>query len=260
MKLLVDGFTTKIARGHQELAVLVYPSAINLPSSTPRLLSRHPADRRHRLKTHWCRLSPGRRAPLALVHLRCGDTYQSLATAFGIGVAIVYRYIGEAVDVLASLAPTLKQGVDAVAIKAFVILDGILLSSDRLAADRPYFLGKHKKYGMNVQVITDPFGRLLWASPALRGALLDIKAARTHGIIDALTVAGIRCWADKGYREHAAPSESSTGAAGSSSPSARRPSTSRTRRSALSASSPWPPSDRPRRPRTGGTASIKGMK
>jgi hypothetical protein len=40
---------------------------------------------------------------------------------------------------------------------------------------------------MNVQVITDPAGRLLWASPALPGAVHDIKAARTHGIIDALS-------------------------------------------------------------------------
>jgi hypothetical protein len=36
--------------------------------------------------------------------------------------------------------------------------------------------------------------------PALPGAVHDIKAARTHGIIDALTTAGVRCWADKGYQ------------------------------------------------------------
>jgi hypothetical protein len=53
---------------------------------------------------------------------------------------------------------------------------------------------------MNVQVIADPLGRLLWASPALPGAVHDIKAARTHGIIDALAEAGVRCWADKGYQ------------------------------------------------------------
>lgn len=53
---------------------------------------------------------------------------------------------------------------------------------------------------MNVQVITDPFGRLLWASPALPGAVHDVKAARTHGIVDALTTAGVRCFADKGYQ------------------------------------------------------------
>jgi hypothetical protein len=28
----------------------------------------------------------------------------------------------------------------------------------------------------------------------------DIKAARTHGIIDALTKAGLACWVDKGYQ------------------------------------------------------------
>jgi hypothetical protein len=53
---------------------------------------------------------------------------------------------------------------------------------------------------MNVQVLTDPFGRLLWASAALPGAVHDIKAARTHGIIDALAEAGLVCYGDKGYQ------------------------------------------------------------
>ena len=81
-----------------------------------------------------------------------------------------------------------------------MILDGTLLPIDRIAADRPFYSGKHKKHGMNVQVITDPFGRLLWASPALPGAIHDIKAARTHDIPAALAEAGIRCWADKAYQ------------------------------------------------------------
>ncbi|MFX4291946.1 transposase family protein, partial [Streptomyces bohaiensis] len=41
---------------------------------------------------------------------------------------------------------------------------------------------------------------LLWASPALPGAVHDVRAAREHGIVDALTEVGIACWADKGYR------------------------------------------------------------
>jgi hypothetical protein len=49
---------------------------------------------------------------------------------------------------------------------------------------------------MNVQVLTDPFGRLLWASPAPPGSTHDLTAARTHGIVDALTEAGRKCWAD----------------------------------------------------------------
>jgi hypothetical protein len=44
---------------------------------------------------------------------------------------------------------------------------------------------------MNLQVSTNPAGRLLRASPALPGAIHDIRAARTHGIIDALTDAGV---------------------------------------------------------------------
>ncbi len=49
---------------------------------------------------------------------------------------------------------------------------------------------------MNVQVLADPSGRLLWASPALPGAVHDVRAAREYGIIAALTDAGITCWAD----------------------------------------------------------------
>lgn len=39
---------------------------------------------------------------------------------------------------------------------------------------------------MNVQVIADPSGRLLWASPALPGAVHDVRAARENGIVNAL--------------------------------------------------------------------------
>ncbi|MCP2252754.1 DDE superfamily endonuclease [Prauserella aidingensis] len=53
---------------------------------------------------------------------------------------------------------------------------------------------------MNVQVIADPAGRLIWASPALPGARHDMGAARQHGLIDALTTAGIRVAADSAYR------------------------------------------------------------
>lgn len=85
--------------------------------------------------------------------------------------------------------------------KALVILDGTLLPIDRIAADTPYYSGKHKRHRINVQVLTDPFGRLLWASPARRGSTHDLTAARQHlGIFDALAAAGLKCWADKAYQ------------------------------------------------------------
>lgn len=39
---------------------------------------------------------------------------------------------------------------------AFLILEGALLPIDRIAADTPYYSGKHMRHGMNDQVLTDP--------------------------------------------------------------------------------------------------------
>jgi hypothetical protein len=139
-----------------------------------------------------------------LAHLRKGETYTDLALGFGIGTTTVFRYIREALDVLAALAPTLHHAITVSAGKAFVILDGTLLSIDRVAMssgrDRPYYSGKHKRHGVNVQVLADPAGRLIWASGALPGARHDMGAAREHGLLDALTDSGVQVIADSGYR------------------------------------------------------------
>lgn len=180
--------------------MLVYPSGVDVSSSALRFLSAKLRQRRRELGTRWRRLSVGRQALLTLAHLRNGHPYAQLAAGFGIGTTTAYRYVTEAVEVLAALAPTLTEAVRTASSKAFVLLDGTLLPIDRIAADRPYYSGKHKKHGMNVQVLTDPFGRLLWASPALPGAVHDVRAAREHGIVAALAEADIMCWADKGYR------------------------------------------------------------
>ncbi|MFF4764692.1 IS5 family transposase [Streptomyces sp. NPDC001292] len=180
--------------------MLVYPSGVDVSGAALRFLSARLREHRRALGTRWRRLSAGRQALLVLAHLRGGHTYAQLAAGFGVGTTTVYRYITEAVELLAALAPTLAEAVKAASMRAFVILDGTLLPIDRIAADRPFYSGKHKKHGMNVQVLADPAGRLLWASPALPGAVHDIRAARENGIIDALTEANINCWADKGYR------------------------------------------------------------
>ncbi|RGA06045.1 IS5/IS1182 family transposase [Microbispora triticiradicis] len=71
----------------------------------------------------------------------------------------------------------------------------------RLATgQKPYYSGKHKRHGMNVQALADPAGRLVWASPALPGAVHDLSAARIVGLIDALTANGVLTFADKGYQ------------------------------------------------------------
>ena len=50
-----------------------------------------------------------------------------------------------------------------------------------------------------VQVLIDPVGRLAWDSPALLGAVHDLTAARTYGVVAAPTTAVVAVFADKGY-------------------------------------------------------------
>jgi hypothetical protein len=65
-----------------------------------------PCDRRA-IGSCWRRLDPGRQALLVLAHLPNGDTYARLAAGFGVGLATVWRYVREAVDLLAAHAPSL---------------------------------------------------------------------------------------------------------------------------------------------------------
>ena len=110
--------------------------------------------------------------------------------------------MNETVELLAARAPKLRQAVrDAKkAGHAYVILDGTLIPIDRVAADRPFYSGKHKKHGMNLQVIASPDGDILWVSGALPGSVHDKKAEWIWGVLDELEAAGLVTLADKGYQ------------------------------------------------------------
>ena len=183
--------------------MLLYPSGMSV--STRALSTLSDVLRRHRREraTRWRRLSAGRQALLVIAYLRKGETYADLACGFAVGTSTVYRYVREALELLAAMAPTLEQAIAVAARKAFVILDGTLLRIDRvgMASDynRGFYSGKHKCHGLNVQVIADPVGRLVWISPVLPGARHDMGAAREHSIIDALN-AEITTIADTAYQ------------------------------------------------------------
>jgi DDE superfamily endonuclease len=137
---------------------------------------------------------------LTLAHLRNGDTLARLAVGFAVSISTVWRYLREAVDLLAAIAQDLAQAAARAARLAYAIIDGTLIAIDRVADQKPYYSGKHKRHGVNVQVLADPAGRLVWASPALPAAVHDLTAARTHGLIDALTRANVMTFADKAYQ------------------------------------------------------------
>ena len=162
-------------------SMLFYRAALPLSSRTLTYVAG--IIRRHRasIGSCWRKLNPGRQALLVLAYLRKGETFAELAAGFGVGTATAWRYVNETVALLAARAPKLRKAVrDAKrAGYAYVVLDGTLIPVDRVAADRPFYSGKHKKHGMNLQVIASPAGDILWVSGALPGL-----GARQEGRVD----------------------------------------------------------------------------
>lgn len=181
--------------------MLFYRAALPLSRRTLTFLSGLIRRHRRKIGSRWRRLNPGQQAMLALVHLRKGEPLTELAEGFGVGATTAWRYIREAIGLLASRAPRLDQALRAAqrAGYAFVVLDGTLIPIDRVAADRPYYSGKHKKHGMNIQVLASPDGTPLWTSGSLPGSVHDLKAARIWGIVRRLESASLIALADKGY-------------------------------------------------------------
>jgi hypothetical protein len=87
--------------------------------------------------------------------------------------------------------------LDAVVRAAYVVVNGTLIAIDRVAADRPFYSGKHKKHGINLQVIASPEGDILWVSGPLSGSVHDKKAEWAWGVLDELEAAGLIVVANK---------------------------------------------------------------
>ena len=127
--------------------MLFYRAALPLSSKTLTFVSG--IIRRHRasIGSPWRALNPGKQALLVLVYLRKGETFAEVAAGFGVGVATAWRYVNETVALLAARAPKLRKAARdaAKAGHAYVVVDGTLIPIDRVAADRPFYSGKHKR-------------------------------------------------------------------------------------------------------------------
>jgi hypothetical protein len=131
-----------------------------------------------------------------------------LARDARVSIATAYRYLHEAIDVIAQqrpdlhdvLARGLREGWD------FMCLDGTLIPTVRSsrkseAGHDLWYSGKHHRHGGNVQVLTGPDGYPEWVSPAEPGSTHDITAAREHALpaLYPAAAAGMVTLADKGY-------------------------------------------------------------
>jgi hypothetical protein len=124
-----------------------------------------------------------------------GTRLAQLAADHRIGSSTAYRYLHEAIDVLAAAAPGLRGALLAAraAGHPHVTVDGTLIRTDRVRVpgptargDRPerrvdlWWSGKHACHGGNVQVIAAPDGWPLWTSPVRPGREHDTTALRAH--------------------------------------------------------------------------------
>ncbi len=88
--------------------MLSYPSGMTVSSRALGLLADALRAHRNQRATRWRKLSAGRQALLVVAYLRKGETYADLACGFEIGTSTVYRYVREALALLAAMAPTLS--------------------------------------------------------------------------------------------------------------------------------------------------------
>ncbi|MGZ6772822.1 MAG: transposase family protein [Mycobacteriaceae bacterium] len=128
--------------------------------------------------------------------------------------ATAYRYVAEAVRVLAAQTPTLHEALTRVAVDGWshVILDGKLFDTDRVAETTTsvkgetidaWYSGKHRDFGANIQAVMRPDGLPIWTSEAMPGHLHDLTCAQQLDVTGALYWAAselhLPTLADSGY-------------------------------------------------------------
>jgi hypothetical protein len=149
---------------------------------------------------------------LLLRWLRHRADLRTLAAHARLSIATTYRYLHEALDVIAAHAPDLADVLTRAGVggQAFVCLDGTLIPTDRVAAraevkgragHHRWYSGKHHAFGGTVQVLTDPGGFPLWVSDVRPGSTHDLTAAREL-VLPTLyphAARGLPVLTDKGY-------------------------------------------------------------
>jgi len=192
--------------------LITYRATLDVPTHTWSVVTRWiTAHRRAHDIRPWQRAATARaQALLVLRWFKDATRVHLLARDAGISTATAYRYLHEAIDVIASRAPDLGE-VLATARQEdwpFVCLDGTLVPTMQLHGPRnpsgaeSWYSGKHHRHGGNIQVLCDPTGYPVWVSPVSPGSTHDITAARAFvlPLLYPAAAAGLPTLTDRGYQ------------------------------------------------------------
>lgn len=91
-----------------------------------------------------------------------GETFAALGAGVRVSTSTAWRYLNETVELLAARSPKLAQALRNAVQDGLLysVLDGTPIQIDRVAADHPFYSGKHRRHGMNLQVIAAPDGTI----------------------------------------------------------------------------------------------------
>jgi hypothetical protein len=193
--------------------VLSYRVTLDVPVQLVLFVSGLLAGRRREIGTRrgTRALTCFRQAVFVLAWFRDRPDICRLGQGFGISQATAYRYLAEAIEVLAAKAPSLRQALEKATDLglAYLILDGTIVATDRCAEKKVsrkgreidrWYSGKAHHPGGNIQALAAPGGVPLWVSDVLPGSTHDLTAAREHVLPQARPyLTDVPLLADSGY-------------------------------------------------------------
>ncbi|MEU4408648.1 transposase family protein [Streptosporangium sp. NPDC023963] len=130
----------------------------------------------------------------------------ALARDHHISRATAYRYLDEAIEILADQAPDLHQCLRHAQAQELphLILDGTVIATDRCREKTTsvkgepidlWYSGKAHHHGGNLQALFALDGMPLWVSDVEPGSVHDLVAARTRNML----LRALRCLGERGF-------------------------------------------------------------
>jgi transposase len=135
---------------------------------------------------------------VTLTYLRRNRVQQEIAETFGTSQSTISRATTTITALLAAvLTDWIPVAEDLDPVGSYV-LDGSLLPCWSWEDNPELYSGKHKTTGLNVQVLCDLDGRIVWISDPVDGRDHDMTALAASGLLDGLDPQKVI--ADKGYQ------------------------------------------------------------